>query len=198
MADESAELQMDYVMEKHLERERHKIKFMSAEAYIENWQEMYPAVYAQKAILKKISGDEDVVVKLLYLLKSLGIYEKRGVESTREIDGCGKFLLSKKNELNGFRDCLTSGDRGDAKLFKMYWRYDKVIDQVYGEIALDYNNWDLAWDFRQEVERAVDRDLRYIDVEPIFIMLPDDEEFIKRVYDEYFNLLREEPQEFFV
>lgn len=169
--------------------------FMSAEAYMENWQAMYPAVYGQKAILKKISGDEGVLRKLFSMLERLEFYEKMKIERTGEIDGGVQFLLSKKNELNGFRDCLTSGDRGGAELLNKYWAYDKVIGEVECGIYKDYNNLELAWDFRHEVECVVDRELRYIDIVPIFIMLPDDEEFIERVYDEYIHWLREEQQE---
>ena len=169
---------------------------IKGETYMDYWQAMYPAVYGQKAILKKISGDEGVLRKLFSLLESLHVFaEELQIERKGEIDGVVQFLLSKKNELNGFRDCLTSGDRGDAELLNKYWGYDKVIGQVECGIYKDYNDLTVAWDFRHEVECVVDRELRYIDIVPIFIMLPDDEEFIERVYDEYIHWLREEQQE---
>ena len=169
---------------------------IKGETYMDYWQAMYPAVYGQKAILKKISGDEGVLRKLFSLLESLHVFaEELQIERKGEIDGCVQFLLSKKNELNGFRDCLTSGDRGDAELLNKYWAYEKVIGKVECEIYKDYNDLEVAWDFKREVECVVDRELRYIDVEPIFIMLPDDEEFIKRTYDEYVHWLEKKQQQ---
>ena len=171
-------------------------KIINPEAYMENWQAMYPAVYGQKAILKKISGDEDVLRKLFSLLESLHVFaEELQIERKGEIDGVVQFLLSKKNELNGFRDCLTSGDRGDAELLNKYWAYDEVIQEVRQKIWKESNSVDLMCDFGREVECVVDRELRYIDVEPIFIMLPDDEEFIKRTYDEYVHWFEKKQQQ---
>ena len=171
-------------------------KIINPEAYMENWQAMYPAVYGQKAILKKISGDESVLRKLFSLLDSLHVFaEVLKIERKGEIDGSIQFLLSKQNELNGFRDCLTSGDKGDAELLHKYWAYEKVIDKVEYEIYKDYNDLGVALDFKREMECVVDRELRYIDVEPIFIMLPDDEEFIKRTYDEYVHWFEKKQQQ---
>ena len=169
---------------------------ISAEKHMELWQAMYPAVYGQKAIFKKISGDETVLRKLFSLLDSLHVFsEVLKIERKGEINGSIQFLLSKKNELNGFRDCITCGDRGDAELLNKYWAYEKVIDKVEYEIYKDYNDCGVAWDFKREVECVVDRELRYIDVEPIFIMLPDDEEFIERTYDEYHHWLEKEKEQ---
>lgn len=169
---------------------------IKGETYIDYWQAMYPAVYGQKAILKKISGDEGVLRKLFSLLESLHFFcEKLQIERKGEIDGVVQFLLSKKNELNGFRDCLTSGDRGDAELLNKYWAYDEVIENVKHKVWKESNSVDLMIDFWREVECVVDRELRYIDVEPIFIMLPDDEEFIKRTYDEYVHWLEKDQQQ---
>ena len=169
---------------------------IKGETYMDYWQAMYPAVYGQKAILKKISGDEGVLRKLFSLLESLHVFaEELQIERKGEIDGVVQFLLSKQNELNGFRDCLTSGDRGDVELLNKYWAYDEVIQEVRQKIWKESNSVDLMCDFGREVECVVDRELRYIDVEPIFIMLPDDEEFIKRTYDEYVHWLEKKQQQ---
>ena len=172
MADESPELQMDYVLEKHLERERHE-DFMSEVEAEENakkkelknsmtweermhyWSLFYPLIYRQKAIEKQIGGNENILRKICF------------VKGDKQIKPIYESILAKDGGILAQWETL----------------YKEIFDIEVFQLGKEFKV-DVYLSLEREIIEAVERDLLKVNIPLLYSFTPSDEEIIDKVYED--------------
>lgn len=174
MADESPEVQMDYVMEKHLERERHE-DFMCEEAQIEAeenaqkekelkdsmtwdermhyWMLLYPLFYRKKAIEEQFGGNKNILRKICFL---------KGEEPIKPIYNS---ILAK-----------------DSEILAKWKTLDDEIDGIMVFKMCKEFKFDVYLSLKCEITEAVERDLSKENIPLLYSFTPSDEAIIDKVY----------------
>ena len=156
MADESPELQMDYVLEKHLERERHE-DFMSEVEAEEN---------AKKKELKNSMTWEERMHywSLFYPL----IYRKICfVKGDKQIKPIYESILAKDGGILAQWETL----------------YKEIFDIEVFQLGKEFKV-DVYLSLEREIIEAVERDLLKVNIPLLYSFTPSDEEIIDKVYED--------------